>query len=315
MRHLPKRQHRKRLHINEICIMRTFAVFLSAVACSSILFLVPNKNKFPPDPEKPFLFNVTLHKRGSNRTFAIDIHRGSFFVNLRHSNCQLNRDRMSFIEPQIDKVLQIGRSFKIPIIQHISLSDCERGALSCEYQLRRGKKAVVGGRSVVGEVQARSSEIAKHIEYFLGKDKCMYEGDKREIEDHHCYAQCIRDVFITDIRNAIYAISGVGSKYVFIIGEFLNSDLVSVVFQASQVGITPIIVEGLVDCEYSYEEMKRRSTRHGDFIRKSVSSLTGNKAYSITYSELISSLRRSHLRPKPVTYQATNCTSTIFRTI
>ena len=315
MHHLPKRHHRKRFHINDRCILGTLAVFVSTVACSSILFLVPNKNKFPPDPEKPLLFNVTLHRKGSNTTFAIDIHRGALFVNLRHSNCPLNRDRMAFIEPKIDKILQIGRSFKIPIVQHVSMNDCEEGILSCQYQLRRGKKAVVGGRSIVGEVQARSSEITKHADYFIGKDKCIYSGYDAQIEDNFCYAQCVRDVFITDIRNAIYAIAGVGAKYVFIAGEFLNNDLVSVIFQASQVGITPVIVDGLVDCEYNYEEMKQRASRHEEFIKKSISSLTGSKAYSTTYSELISSLKMARIKPKPVSYLKTNCTATLFKTL
>ena len=315
MHHLPKRPHRKRFHISDKCILRSLTVFVSAVACSSILFLVPNKNKFPPDPEKPFLFNVTLHKRGSNTTFPIDMHRGALFVNLRHSNCPLNRDRMAFIEPKIDKILQIGRSYKIPIVQHVSMNDCEEGILSCQYQLRRGKKAVVGGRSIVGEVQARSSEIAKHAEYFIGKDKCIYSETNTAIDDNFCYAQCIRDVFITDIRNAVYAIAGVGAKHVFITGEFLNNDLVSVIFQTSQVGITPIIVEGLVDCEYNYEEMKQKATSHEKFIKKSIQSLTGSKAYSTTYSELISSLKMARFKPKPVSYLKTNCTATLFKTL
>ena len=279
---------------------------------------IPNKNKFPPDPENPHFFNISLQKGTLKSSFQIDIHQGALFVNIpSYSSCSYTEDRSTFIFPLINKLAQVMRAFKMPVIRIVPQKELR----STDIQRKRGLAAIKGGKTLTGEIQIRSSEYAKHLSIFDMTGKCMYQSSPRFEESFHKkdiiphFANGYKDLYISEISKAVYAIAGSGAKYVFICGENLNSELTHVIYQCSQAGITPILVNELVDCDFVYELAKVKASSHSDFLRDSIHHLTMQKAYSIHYDELLTSLVRSRLKASPVRYLKENNTAPIFVTL
>ena len=322
MNFLPKRKHKKHFHLNRMCLLRMLSIFITLFSCLTIILFIPNKNKFPPDPEKPFYFNISMRKGLLKTSFMVDMHQGALFINVPHMyKCEYMNDRAFFIYPMINKLAQVMRSFRMPIIRIVPIKD----HLIADVQRKRGIDAIKGGKSVIGNVNLRSSDNFKRLINNDAYESCFYTNEtfiynnnrdnQRNNDVIPFIANGFKDLYIMDISKAVYAIIGSGAKYVFICGQSLNSDIISVVNQCANAGITPIIIEELVDSNYIYQNNKGSHQNHTAFIKESIRKLTKNKAYSIHYDELMTSLTKSKGKVYPVRYMKENNTAMIFNTI
>lgn len=317
MKHLPKRPHVKPIPINHLRIAQIIVGILTAIITISCLTLIPNRNSFPPDPYPPKYFDLPVYKNDKKVNLTVDAYKIVLAVHLIPDNqCIYSHDRLNFIIPLINKLIQYAHVFKLQVIQFTY----PREVKSIDTQRIRGFKAIQGGLRVnTYEKYANKKKTSKIYSEVAGK--CMYldlnKPTKAEImpDIHPQLARFVRDAFITEKNDFANAVYGLGGKYVLIAGNNLDYDLMQLVDNLVQSNLVPIILSDLVDSNYVYELQKDKYKTHTDFIKAKLHELSQREAYYLTHTEFINALRQARLKNYVVGYLNPDSQIRLFKTV
>lgn len=178
--------------------------------------------------------------------------------------CPYYNDRMVFLNPRINELLQLFRAYRIQTI-HVSFAS-EASFYDFPQRISANKILRFKQSSQLKNFTAHpENEYHNYIPNF--EDKCNDFVTKkfskfRDVDFAKPIAISQSDYFIANFKEGVHIANALHKKYMFITGDHTNMCLMHAMIYCQKVGIIPIIVEDLVDSAWTYQAQSKTIPTH-----------------------------------------------------